>query len=240
MPSANDLLNVARSQLGTAERSDGYTKYGAAYENRKKTSGFARAAWCDMFVGWCAAQSGLLNPIGDFAYTPSHAQWFSNNRKWGRTPRKGAIVFFDWSGSHSISAIDHVGIVEAVRGDGAIVTIEGNTDNAVRRRVRRSGIAGYGYPSYSPGSSAPGKTKPGTAAPRWPGRYITQPPTMSGSDVRTWQTQMRHRGWRLTVDGVYGPASEAITRAFQAEKHLQTDGVIGPATWAAAWTAPIT
>ncbi|KAB2344894.1 CHAP domain-containing protein [Actinomadura rudentiformis] len=243
MPTAKDILRIARSQLGTSERSDGWTKYGAAYEDRKHVRGFARAAWCDMFVGWCAVQAGALSIVGDFAYTPSHAQWFADRGRWGHKPRVGAIIFFDWSGSHSRPAIDHVGIVEAVRADGSVVTLEGNTDNAVRRRVRRSGIAGYGYPAYSTGSrppSKPDKPKPGTAAPRWPGRYITQPPATSGNDVRTWQRQMRARGWHLAVDGVYGPASEKVARAFQKEKRLQQDGVIGPATWAAAWTAPLT
>ncbi|MBE1531356.1 peptidoglycan recognition protein family protein [Actinomadura algeriensis] len=78
------------------------------------------------------------------------------------------------------------------------------------------------------------------SAPRWPGRYLTQPPMMSGSDVRTWQARMRERGWRLDVDGVYGPRSEEVCRAFQREKGLPVDGIVGPVTWAAAWTASVT
>jgi peptidoglycan hydrolase-like protein with peptidoglycan-binding domain len=63
---------------------------------------------------------------------------------------------------------------------------------------------------------------------------------MSGDDVRTWQRRMRDRGWRIDVDKWYGPESESICRAFQREKGLKVDGVVGPATWAAAWTAPVT
>ncbi|MEU6033963.1 CHAP domain-containing protein [Actinomadura sp. NPDC047616] len=248
MPTADDLLRVARSQLGTAERSDGWTKYGAAYETRKKVRGYARAAWCDMFVGWCADQIDALAIVGDFAYTPSHATWFRNHDRWGSKPRKGAIVFFDWAGSRNIPAIDHVGIVEAVRSDGSIVTIEGNTANAVRRRVRRSGIAGYGYPAYSSGSGKPsaGKpspSKPGTSVPAWPGRYLKYTPgkpMMRGNDVKTWQQRMRTRGWSIDVDGIYGPRSAEVCRAFQSEKRLVRDGIVGPATWRAAWTAPVT
>lgn len=76
--------------------------------------------------------------------------------------------------------------------------------------------------------------------PEWPGRYLTQPPIMRGSDVRTWQKRMRARGWRIKVDGAYGPRSEQVCRAFQAEKGLVVDGIVGPVTWGAAWTAPIT
>jgi N-acetyl-anhydromuramyl-L-alanine amidase AmpD len=76
-------------------------------------------------------------------------------------------------------------------------------------------------------------------APRFPGRALTQPPPMHGADVKTWQTQMHKRGWKIAVDGTYGPPSEKVCRAFQEEKHLGVDGIVGPKTWAAAWTAPI-
>lgn len=247
MATAEGLLKVARSQLGIREKVSGWTKYGQAYETRKHIQGFDSAAWCDMFLGWCAAQAGLLAVVGDFAYTPYHADWFRDAGRWGSKPRVGAIVFFDWAGSHNIAAIDHVGIVEAVRADGSVVTIEGNTSNQVARRVRRSGIAGYGYPKYpaaatrpTPRPPASSPAKPARTAPPFPGRNLTQPPVMRGNDVLAWQRQMRKRGWKLEADGAYGPASEAACRRFQSDKRLRVDGVVGPKTWAAAWTAPIT
>ncbi|KAB2384622.1 peptidoglycan-binding protein [Actinomadura montaniterrae] len=63
---------------------------------------------------------------------------------------------------------------------------------------------------------------------------------MRGDDVRTWQARMKARGWSIAVDGAYGPASEEVCRAFQREKGLGVDGVVGPATWRAAWDAPVT
>ncbi|ACY97921.1 MULTISPECIES: GH25 family lysozyme [Thermomonospora] len=86
------------------------------------------------------------------------------------------------------------------------------------------------------GAAAP----PASGAPAWPGRYLRQPPMMHGQDVRRWQARMRERGWRIAADGWYGPASERVCRAFQAEKGLAVDGVVGPVTWRAAWEAPIT
>jgi len=77
-------------------------------------------------------------------------------------------------------------------------------------------------------------------APPWPGRYLRYPPIMRGEDVRTWQARMRQRGWRIDVDGAYGPQSRQVCLAFQREKGLAVDGIVGPQTWAAAWTAPIT
>jgi hypothetical protein len=59
------------------------------------------------------------------------------------------------------------------------------------------------------------------------------------SNLKRWQQQMRNRGWRIGVDGLYGPETADIVKAFQKEKRLGVDGLIGPKTWAAAWTAPI-
>src|SRR5215469_7052838 len=39
-------------------------------------------------------------------------------------------------------------------------------------------------------------------------------------DVRTWQNKMSSRGWSISADGVYGPASENTCRQFQSEKGL--------------------
>ena len=75
--------------------------------------------------------------------------------------------------------------------------------------------------------------------PLWPGRYFRFPPLTVGDDVETWQQKMSDRGWDIDVDGKYGTNSKQICTSFQREKLLQVDGVVGPETWAAAWTAPI-
>lgn len=51
---------------------------------------------------------------------------------------------------------------------------------------------------------------------------------------------MRDRGWAIDVDGLYGDQTNRIARAFQGEKGLLVDGLIGGDTWSAAWTAPVT
>ena len=60
------------------------------------------------------------------------------------------------------------------------------------------------------------------------------------ADLRKWQARMRARGWRITPDGLYGGQTNSVARAFQAEKRLRVDGLIGPETWRAAWTEKIT
>jgi hypothetical protein len=233
MAKVDELLKVARSQLGIREGARGWTKYGEAYEVRKKSQGFDSAPWCDMFVAWCAGQVGLLKVVGDFAYTPYHADWFRDNGRWGQTPKKGAIVFFDWAGSRNIGAIDHVGIVEAVRADGSVVTIEGNTSNVVARRVRRSGIAGYGYPRYPAVASGPKPAKPAAGA-RYPYKSLMRRGWNDSDGVRNVQKRLNALGAkpRLAVDGDFGPRTEAAVRAFQKRSRLEVDGIVGPKTWA--------
>lgn len=54
-------------------------------------------------------------------------------------------------------------------------------------------------------------------------------------NVKAWQARMRERGWKIDVDGYYGPKSERVARQFQEEKRLSVDGIVGPETWKASF-----
>ncbi|AGL16915.1 peptidoglycan-binding protein [Actinoplanes sp. N902-109] len=51
--------------------------------------------------------------------------------------------------------------------------------------------------------------------------------------VPTVQDLLRARGHTVTVDGIFGPQTDAAVRAFQREKGLGVDGIVGPLTWRA-------
>ncbi len=88
----------------------------------------------------------------------------------------------------------------------------------------------------------PPPKKPGTKAPTWNKSwrpFRSTRPMMRGPQIKTWQARMRERGWSIAADGIYGPKSATVARAFQREHRLRVDGIVGPATWSAAWEAPV-
>jgi peptidoglycan hydrolase-like protein with peptidoglycan-binding domain len=51
--------------------------------------------------------------------------------------------------------------------------------------------------------------------------------------VQTLQYLLGARGHAVTVDGIFGPNTNAAVRAFQSGEHLTVDGEVGPKTWSA-------
>lgn len=133
--------------------------------------------------------------------------------------------------------IKNYGVKTAVSGHWKFIST--SCPGGVLKKMVADGTLRRGVDSGGKPKPAPKPTKPGTA-PGFPGRYLSQPPMMEGKDVRAWQAQMDRRGWSIAVDGKYGPGSESVCRRFQREKGLKVDGVVGPQTWKAAWSAAVT
>lgn len=149
------MISSMEKKLGTGEPNsiqDWYRKRnGSAYSYN--------FPWCNATITWAAVDSGNHDTVcfgTDYAYTVAHAARFQAAGQWtamtkgfaGTGIRRGDIVFFDWGGSSSIGAIDHVGIVTGVSGN-TLLTIEGNTANVCARRARYvHDVAGFGRPKY--------------------------------------------------------------------------------------------
>lgn len=138
---AKDIVDVAIGEIGYKEQGCNRTKYGAWY-------GMNGAAWCHMFVSWCANQAGVSTSIvPKTASTSAGMDWYKKKGlfkyKGKYTPKRGDIVYFKTGRSH-------VGIVEKVSGN-TLHTVEGNTSDKVARRtypLTHSTITGYGVPNY--------------------------------------------------------------------------------------------
>lgn len=239
MTSAGQVLDRARSQIGTVEARDGSNPYGKAY-------GMDRVAWCAEFQWWCFTTAGGSALIPRTAYTPTFAAWFQGKGQASRTPRVGSLVFYDWPGD-GVDRISHVGIVEAVNSDGTITTIEGNTTSGIagnqsagggvwRRRRSQSAVVIYGHPAYS-GTPAPsaGAFDPNTMA-------TLQVGMVTDSRVMALQRFLNAYGWTpelplLPPTGNYGPQTTAVVKAAQAQVGVtgpDANGtVVGPKTKAA-------
>ena len=131
MTSASKLLEVARAQVGVREGQDSNgnwnnrTEYTTWYAGVVGDKAFLTAAWCDIFISWCARQAGIpTTVIPNSAYTPATLNWYKARGRQVSTPEAGDIGYIYYA---SVGAIGHTFIVE--RRDGNyITTIEGNTN----------------------------------------------------------------------------------------------------------------
>lgn len=62
---------------------------------------------------------------------------------------------------------------------------------------------------------------------------LATPKGTNSNSVKEAQCWLNRHGAKLTVDGKFGPASDAATKAFQRSHGLTADGKVGPATWKA-------
>jgi hypothetical protein len=104
----------------------------------------------------------------------------------------------------------------------------------VRRREAESALFRSEWGTAPP----PPPATPATGFPPFPGMNLHEGD--QGQDVRRVQDQLAHRGWTIVADGVFGAVTSAVIRAFQAEKGLAVDGIVGPTTWDSLWSSPIT
>ncbi len=149
-----DVLSIARTQLGYEESSKnyliseegvqrGYTRYGAWYAD-------PYGDWCAMFASFCMHYAQVEGVPLNAACVPwinelKALRLFRTTEDY--TPRPADLIFFDWERD---GLADHVGLVSEVKqtADGIeIVCIEGNSSNKVQYvtyGLDDSRIAGFG------------------------------------------------------------------------------------------------
>jgi hypothetical protein len=244
MPTAQEFLDAARSEIGYVEAKTNRTKFAAE-------AGHANGQpWCATFVVAMARRVGLRLP-SESPYTPTMANGFKAESSWSnaaaQTPRPGDIVFFDFP--DDVRRIQHVGIVESYDpATATVTTIEGNTSSNTRgsqsngggvyRRFRSfSYIVGFGRPTFTAAAAAPA---PPAAPADWTEEAIVALPQLSrgskGHHVKILQALLiAHAGDLIdeaNLDADFGPFTAGVLSAWQKRTGvLAADGVCGPATW---------
>ena len=163
----DDIAGIAMTQIGYHEGNsrrdkDGLNENGSNnFIKYSEYSGFD-AAWCAMFIVWCARKvgigedSGILDSTTCASVGKDGASFDVQLYHYGEyTPRVGDLVFFDskikrekWKGAYSNTG--HVGLIVKTD-ESKIYTVEGNSDDRVSlKKYDRdsSSILGYGVPSY--------------------------------------------------------------------------------------------
>ncbi|WP_431897945.1 CHAP domain-containing protein [Nonomuraea sp. bgisy101] len=223
---AATMLAEARKDLGMSGRPNPITRDYAS----RNGSEFLRAPWCDMSITHWARQSGNADavlPEGDRAFTVWHAEdgkdlgrWYPGTSENIRKHAKpGAVVFFDWDGTDRIGAIDHVGIVEVNLGDGRVQTIEGNTADSCKRRVRASNvIAGFWNPDYEEDDDV-------SAKDLWEHELKVPYGSEENPSWQAGNVLVNHGNWLRKISGQLDAQAETIKTlaAFIAEGHSEVD-----------------
>ena len=109
-----------------------------------------------------------------------------------------------------------------------------------------AGVFSSGKPATTPltpttatvTTSTTTQTTPTTPASSVPAPTTTLKPGDTGAQVKVLQRALTSLGFSTgTIDGSYGPATEAATTSFQRSVGLKADGIVGPATLRALKTA---
>ena len=238
MATANDVLNIARGEIGYSRWNDPETgtKYGRWYAQYTGQSWYGAngVAYCAMFVSWVFNQAGATAPGLPGAYCP----WIVNEgRKSGQTPynenaQPGDLVLFDWEGD---GVSDHIGIVESNHPSSrTMTTIEGNTNNGcVARRTRAySTIVLIIHPNWSGGqNTVPAPSAPTTsneieqlARDVLAGKYGNDP-------ERKQKLGDKYDAVQKRVNEIFnGGGSSTTSTPSTSSGQLEVDGVWGPAT----------
>ena len=247
---AKDLVRLAEEELGYHEKasnsqlddkyansgSGNWTKYArdlalAGYYNGNK-NGYA---WCDVFVDWLfyklanynrSIGEWLICQTGDLGAACQYsANYYMQVGRYDRNPKVGDQIFF-----YADGCIGHTGIVSRVETD-AVYSIEGNSSDQVSARhysIYSDYIAGFGHPRYDmePGDVDP-IPDPGEEYPML--KYGDK-----GIWVRTLQTMLQDLGYSVGpsgADGEFGYYTKSAVLQLQNKYGLETDGIVGDATW---------
>jgi hypothetical protein len=191
---------------------------------------------CDVFVDWCFLKA-FGNPVGRLMiYQPLRScgagckysrGYYKSKKHLFDTPQVGDQIFFWPKDRSDPDAVQHTGLVETFDTK-KVYTVEGNSSNKVQRKsyaLTDPTIAGYGRPNWNE-NSVPSVPVPDPVPTPAPVEDTT--PTLKknsqGNYVKILQTRLNVHGHpgrtsNLTVDGKFGPLTEACLRHLRLKRN---------------------
>lgn len=215
------ILDAAKAEIGNGRRAD-YWLSALGYDPGPKK------AWCGAFCLWAMHEAGVGLDVTwgiDGTGLVSRAKLPST-----RTPQRGDIVYIHKPFQHhALFDYEH---------DGWVWTVDGNQPGVSEKRRRKADITAF-Y-SIQPLIDRAPKTDPAPPPAHQSGETLAVTlPTLRRSDegsmVAGLQTKLNSHGANLTIDGEFGPLTEASVMIFQMNHSLKPDGVVGPKTWKALY-----
>lgn len=192
---ANDIVQVALSQVGYHETGNNHTKYNAWFYGYDQAN-----EWCAIFISWCANQAGIPTSIIQKQASAKKGKFGTPTYNFSPSIQPGDIAYIGKTGGNSSS---HVGIVVNVSGN-TITTVEGNNSDKVkkgtfylgsgkRQYYESESILFYGRPNYGNGSTPPTTTPTSSPSPT-PSDIIDSGKCGLGADDKLY--------WTLRTSGV--------------------------------------
>jgi hypothetical protein len=194
--------------------------------------------WCATFVSAVAVKLGYTDIMPTECGCEEMIKLYQKIGCWdendARVPNPGELIFYDWQDNgkgDNRGYTNHVGIVEKVE-TGKITVIEGNYKNAVTRRTLNVDglyIRGFAVPKYDKETA----TEP---APKAESAVTVKLSVLrkgsEGDQVKALQRMLYAMGYDVgPVDGIFGSKTDAAVRAYQKNKGLTVDGIVGQQTW---------
>ena len=137
-PAGQAVLRLVEAEVGVAEQPPGSNDSPRIAQYRQATAGSGVGPWCAYFVSWAAREAGA--PLGEsgqgFGRVDDVWAWAERAGKavpaGTGSPQPGDLIVWD----------EHIGVVESVKPDGSVTTVEGNSSDRVARRDYGPGANG--------------------------------------------------------------------------------------------------
>ncbi len=243
---ADDVLAVAKSQLGYRESTDnyiveedgttmkGYTRYGAWY-------GDSYGDWCAMFISFCLNYAEV--PRNEVPIDCNCQNWIQTLSDWGMyfdassdyQPEPGDLIFFSIKKN---GTSDHVGLVAEVN-EYTIKTIEGNSGNQVEYNtyeINDERILGYGELPENPEAESEAAIENAVMLLNDEGDGNTDPDGLDGSTINNDNTLL------VTMlsgnETKYDPITDLFTTKVRIDFRFNTETDLLTADVAYTYTYP--